>query len=154
MDHFFPLKSTAGDGAAESSDIPLRSEIPHDMTWDLDAIFRSEDDWEQAFGLLREELEELAAYRGRLFESPALLLEFLKLEDRVSERLGKLYSYALMKSHEDTGNAKTQARADRSGAMRRACGAALSFYRPVVLAVGSTGVAAPTEGASGLEVYR
>ncbi|MGI6253477.1 MAG: oligoendopeptidase F [Aminivibrio sp.] len=154
MDHFFPLKSTAGDGAAESSDIPLRSEIPHDMTWDLDAIFRSEDDWEQAFGLLREELEELAAYRGRLFESPALLLEFLKLEDRVSERLGKLYSYALMKSHEDTGNAKTQARADRSGAMLAAYGAALSFYRPEVLAAGRTGVAAATEGASGLEVYR
>ena len=149
---FHPFFSAENSPGREK--IPLRSEIPAEMTWNLDAIFNSEEDWEKAFELLKSEMDEPSSFRGRLFESPAALLEFLKMEDRISERLGKVYSYALMKSHEDTGKTSEQARADRAGGVLASWGAALSFYRPEVLAAGKEKVAATLSSLPELEIYR
>lgn len=150
---FNPLFSAVSDPAGPAG-IPLRSEIPRELTWDLEAIFSSVDEWEEAFRSLEGEIEDLLSYRGRLFDSPASLLAFLSLEDRTSEKLGKIYAYAVMKSHEDTGNADGQARADRAGTLLASYGAALSFYRPETLAAGRERVNAIIQGSPDLEIYR
>jgi oligoendopeptidase F len=67
--------------------------------------------------------------------------------------MGKIYAYAVMKSHEDTADAARQARADRAGTLLASYGAVLSFYRPEVLAAGAEGVKAAAEGCPGLEMY-
>lgn len=145
--------SFAGDGDP-SGMIPARSEIPREYTWDLEVVFPSAETWEESFRLLGEEMERLGGYNGRLFESPGTLLEFLKLEEGASERMGRLYAYAVMKSHEDTADAARQARAERAGTLLASYGAVLSFYRPEVLAAGADGVRAAIEGCPGLEMYR
>lgn len=146
-------RSFTGEGGS-SGRIPARSEIPPEYTWDLEAVFPSGEAWEESFRLFGEEMERLGGYCGRLFESPETLLEFLKLEEEASERMGKLYAYAVMKSHEDTADAARQARADRAGTLLASYGAVLSFYRPEVLAAGAEGVTSAIEGCPGLGMYR
>lgn len=154
MSHCRPYSGTFTGEAGPSGRIPPRSEIPQEYTWNLEAVFPSADEWEESFLLLGGEMERLGGYCGRLFESPETLLEFLKLEEAASERLGKLYAYAVMKSHEDTADAARQARADRAGTLLAAYGAALSFYRPEVLAAGQEKVNGAIEGCSALGKYR
>ncbi len=153
MIHCRPFSRSSAGGADPSGRIPPRSEIPGEYTWDLDAIFPSSEAWEESCRVLGEELERLGGFNGRLFESPETLLEFLKLEEAASERMGKIYAYAVMKSHEDTADAARQARADRAGTLLASYGAVLSFYRPEVLAAGAEGVKAAAEGCPGLEMY-
>jgi oligoendopeptidase F len=99
-------------------------------------------------------MERLGDFNGRLFESPETLLEFLKLEEAASERMGKIYAYAVMKSHEDTAAAARQARADRAGSLLASYGAVLSFYRPEILAAGKEKVNNAIKACPGLEMYR
>ena len=154
MNHCFLFSGTLPADEGHSARIPPRNEIPREYTWDLDAIFPSSESWEESCRVLGEEMERLSGYSGRLFESPESLLDFLRLEEKASERMGKIYAYAVMKSHEDTSDAPRQAKADRAGTLLASYGAALSFYRPEVLSAGEEGVKSAIEGCSGLETYR
>ncbi|MDK2957959.1 MAG: oligoendopeptidase [Synergistaceae bacterium] len=154
MNHCRLFSGTVTGEADPSGRIPARSEIPREYTWDLEAVFPTAEAWEESFRLLGEEMERLGGYNGRLFESPETLLEFLKLEEAASERMGKLYAYAVMKSHEDTADAARQARADRAGSLLASYGAVLSFYRPEILAAGKEKVNNAIKACPGLEMYR
>ena len=113
--------------------IPKREDIPAEYTWDLSAIYRSDEAWEESFLAADEELRELGSYAGRLFKTPRTLLEFLRLEEKVSERMCKLYAYATMKSHEDTSKALYQGMSDRAAMLYSSFAAARSFFNPEVL---------------------
>lgn len=148
--HFFSKTFSDGDFSGQ---IPERSEIPGEFKWDLEDIFPTAADWEEAFRLAGAEMEELSAYKGRLFEAPGTLGEFLRLEDLASERMGKVYAYAVMRSHENTGDSGGQAMADRAGTLLASFGAALSFYRPEVLAAGDDAVREALKNTPGLQAY-
>ena len=146
----FSKKFSDGDFSGQ---VPERKDISDEFKWDLENIFPSPKDWEDSFRLVGAEIEELSGYKGRLFESPKTLLEFLRLEDEASERMGKVYAYAVMKSHENTGDSAGQAMADRAGTLLASFGAALAFYRPEVLEAGEGAVKEALEGNSDLQVY-
>lgn len=112
---------------------PLRKDIPEKYRWDLEAIFPSDSLWEETFAVAEKEMDSFDSFRGRLFSSPDVLLQFLEAEEKASETIGKLYTYATMKSHEDTALSLYQGMADRAGTLLADFGAALSFFRPEVL---------------------
>ena len=53
--------------------LPLRKDVPVEHTWDVHSIFPSDQDWEAAVQSFTARLPELAAFRGRLGEGPAVL---------------------------------------------------------------------------------
>ena len=114
--------------------IPERSSIAEKYKWDLEAIYPSIAAWENAFTGLGPKLDALAAFKGKLGE-PDMLLNFLKLEESVSEELGKLYVYANMKSHEDLRVTPHQELADKSENLMMRHSAVTSFFRPEILAL-------------------
>jgi len=116
--------------------VPPRSDIPAEYTWDLSALQPSDEAWEESFRLAGDEMQRIASFNGRLFDSPETLLEFLRLEEKASERMGKLYAYATMKSHENTSEALYQGMADRAGMLYSSFAAVCSFFNPEVLAAG------------------
>lgn len=150
-----PRCATGGDGMMPSRGaVPSRSDIPEKYLWHLDAIFPSEEAWEASFKAVEEAMSELARWQGRLFESPDSPLRFLRSEEEVSERLGKVYAYAVMKSHEDTTDAHFQGLADRAGTLASSYSAVLSFVRPEILAAGEDRIAAAVTECPELALYR
>jgi len=67
-------------------------------TWDLSALFESDEQWEEAFGLAEKEIEEYAAYEGKISASARFLLECLKLNDEIGIQMDELSSYASRKT--------------------------------------------------------
>ncbi len=134
--------------------IPAREDIPEKYRWNLGDIFPSEEDWEAAFRQSEEDVREISRRRGTLFVSPSSLLDFMKYEEEASERLGKLYVYAVMKSHENTADAHSQGVADRVKALYSSYTAALSFFRTEVLDAGMAAVESSKESCPELARYR
>jgi len=85
-----------------------RNEVPVEFTWDLTDIFPSDAAWRAEYDAMGPYAEKIAAYQGRLGESAEALLAYLRLDDEVSLRVGRLYGYANCKADEDTANAVYQ----------------------------------------------
>src|SRR5690625_3096595 len=90
-------------------ELPTRSEIPVEDTWDLTTIFETDEQWEAEFQQLNEEGPKIKKFQGSLGESADQLYALFEFQDRISERLGKLYTYSHMRYDEDTTNATYQA---------------------------------------------
>lgn len=78
---------------------------------------------------------EAGSYQGRLGESAGILLEVLRMQDRLSELMEKIYTYARMRRDEDNTNAVYQALTDRAGSLNTRVSTALSFIVPEILAL-------------------
>ncbi len=117
------------------SALPERSVTPAEYTWRLEDIYASAEEWEKSFAKLKSRLPELAAGKGSLALSPEKTLVFFKLRDELAIELGKLYVYANMKSHEDTGDSRRQGPANRVSALAVEYSAAVSYATPELLAM-------------------
>jgi oligoendopeptidase F len=115
--------------------LPPRSEVPIRDQWDLSSLFKSETDWEPAFTEWEKRIPQYAPFKGRLHESPKVLLELLEFDaamDRAGDRLG---SYAFLKTAEDQANSDYQRMKGRYQATAMKAGEAASFIRPELMAV-------------------
>ncbi len=112
-----------------------RSDIPTEYTWNLETIFPSNSDWEQAFQSIQHRLPELEALKGTLARSGQALLTVLQKRDEVFEELERLYVYALMHKDEDTTNNMYQGMADRAMQLYVHASTAASYIEPEILAL-------------------
>ena len=115
--------------------LPARAEMPAEYKWKLEDIYETQEAWEAAFNALKARIAELAPFRGTLAQSPERLLEFFLLRDELSIELERLYVYANMKSHEDTGDSKYQGPANRVSALAVEFSAAASYVTPELLSM-------------------
>jgi oligoendopeptidase F len=83
-----------------------RSEVPEKYKWKLEDLYPSDQAWNEAKQNLVAQFDEITQYQGKLGSSPSKLLACLEFDGKVSKEFGRLYSYAHMKSDEDTGNSK------------------------------------------------
>jgi oligoendopeptidase F len=118
-----------------NKNLPARTEVPVEFTWDLTTIYMTDAEWEAAFAALPAQLDALERYQGRLGESAATLLESFQLSDAVGQRLGRMAVYAFLRKDEDTTNATYQALADRAQQLLVRASAAESYVRPELLAL-------------------
>lgn len=115
--------------------LPARQDIPESYRWRLSDIFPGDAEWDGEYTTLQSRLEDIVGFRGRLGESPAVLLECFKLRDELSVTLGKLYVYANMKSHEDTANSKYQGLSNKISTLAVEFSTLASFITPEILAI-------------------
>ena len=98
------------------SNLPERSAVPVQHTWDTDSIFPSTTAWEAALEGLKRDLPHVASFAGQLHD-PQKLLEFLELRGDFEVRLNKLYVYAGMHSSVDANDSAASAREGQAGAL-------------------------------------
>jgi oligoendopeptidase F len=115
--------------------LPTRSEIKQEDTWRLEDIFSTDEAWEKEFTEIKSALPKLADYKGKLGESADTLYEALTYQDKVMERLGKLYTYAHMKYDQDTTNSTYQALHDRARNLYTQASSLSSYIVPELLSV-------------------
>ncbi len=138
-------------------DAPLyasRAEVPEEARWKLEDIYASMDDWEADAKSAAELTEELAACKGHVMDCAASLWKAINLDDRLSFVMGKLYSYAVMRSHEDTAAEAPKALASRASQLSVKAGEASAFLTPEILAADAATIDAYIKAEPRLEPYR
>ena len=130
-----------------------RAEVPAEHTWDLASIYPTVADWEADMRALEGEQPAIVGFQGRLSESPATLLAWLQLDERLLRSVGMLFSYAQMRFDEDTANQAAAALRDRAiGAITRVSAAA-AFAEPELLAIPPARLDALLAAAPALALY-
>src|SRR5690625_2199356 len=117
----------------EASALKTREEVPKELTWDLEAIFETDEKWEEEYKQLAENITKINEYQEKVTESADTLLELFKLQDNLAIRLGKLYAYSHMRKDEDTTNAKYQAMDARAESLLTIASSEMSFITPEIL---------------------
>lgn len=92
-----------------AKELPKRSEVKTEDTWDLTALYPSVEAWNEELQAIQEKAEQFASYQGRLSESADVFYEALALLDDAERMAGRAYSYASRASDVDTTNAENQA---------------------------------------------
>ncbi len=131
-----------------------RNEVEEKYTWNLKDIFESDEKWLEELEALKNAPATVASFKGRLGESAVTLLDYFRLNDEYSLRIGKLVGYASCKSDEDTGNSYYQGLRSKAIGIIVAINSASAFAAPEIMNI-------PEEVLDGfyaekpeLEVYR
>lgn len=107
-----------------------REEVEPDYKWDLSNVFDSDQEWEDEFEKVESKLGKFEEFEGRVLENGNTLLEVLQLREEVFRKVDVLFSYARMRSDEDTRNQKYQAMSSRARGLHSKAKSAASFIEP------------------------
>ncbi|MFC7371809.1 oligoendopeptidase F [Fictibacillus iocasae] len=115
--------------------LPKRNEIAVEDTWDLEAIYATDDEWEKEFTAIKELLPSISDFQGTLGNSAEVLYSFFQRQDEVTKKLGKLYTYAHMRYDQDTANSFYQSLNDRASTLATQVSSTMSFAVPEILSL-------------------
>ncbi|WP_404451748.1 oligoendopeptidase F [Virgibacillus necropolis] len=121
--------------AKGTKELPKRSELPKELKWDLEDIFATDEEWEQELKSLKQDIPEIEAYDGKLSDSAQVLYDVLKLQDDLSQRLGKLYTYAHMRNDQDTTNSFYQELNAKAENVITIASSSMSYIVPEILSI-------------------
>ncbi|MBO5235566.1 MAG: oligoendopeptidase F [Spirochaetaceae bacterium] len=115
--------------------IPLRKDVPEQDKWDLSTLFKSDEEWEESLNKISSLAQEIAQFKGKLADSPEVLLSGIKkLEEieKISELVG---SYAFLLTAGDAGESKFQEMQSRYIMIATAAETLFSFFIPELQAI-------------------
>ncbi|MFC7239466.1 oligoendopeptidase F [Saliphagus sp. GCM10025317] len=135
------------------SSVLTRSEIEEEYTWDLESIYATDDDWEDAYEAATDQVEDLAAYEGQTVDDAETLLEILELRDRLMRQISTIAAYARMRSDEDTTNQEYQALSARAQSLAADAQSTASFIEPELQELTREDFEAMVEDEPDLETY-
>src|SRR3954468_23675578 len=115
--------------------LPARSEIPEQDTWKLEDIFSSDQEWEKEFQEVKAQIPGIKEFEGKLGESAETLYQALQFQDKLLERIGKLYTYSHMRYDQDTTNSFYQGLDDRMKNLYSQAASQLAYIVPEVLSL-------------------
>jgi len=113
-----------------AADVPEREEVDEQYKWDLDSLFASDDEWEDAFEAVNERLGDLEAYEGRVTEDADTLAAVLETREEIMREVANVSAYARMRSDEDTADQHYQALSARAQSLSADASSAASFIEP------------------------
>ncbi|GAX91234.1 oligoendopeptidase F [Effusibacillus lacus] len=140
--------------AAAIKRLPKRNEIPDEMKWKLEDLYASTEEWERDFEEIRNLVVKIRGFEGKVGESAHNLLDCLKTQDQLSEKMGRLYAFARMRRDEDNTNAVYQALTDRAATLSVQASSATAFIIPEILDIPAETLEQYMQQESGLALYR
>lgn len=140
--------------AKAAKELPKRSDIPEELKWKLDDIFASDALWQDELNNLKSDIPKVDDYKGKLSDSADNLHALLKLQDELSQRLGKLYTYAHMRYDEDTTNTFYQAMNANAENVLTLASSSMSYIVPEILEMEEKKLQAFLKENAELELYR
>lgn len=107
----------------------------HEICWDLESLYATPALWDEDFAKLDGAARNFAGYRGRLAESPELFRQAIEASDEFDRLAEKLYTYAHLRSDENTTIGVNRARVDRISAKLAALSELEAWFAPEVMAI-------------------
>jgi len=120
-------------------EIRKRSDIEAVNKWNLSSLYPSDAEWENDFGSVESYIDELKSLEGQVLLSSDNLLKTIETSLALGRKVRRLYTYAKMKSDEDTKNSLYQTLNSRAESLSVKAGEAGSYIVPELLA-GEAGV--------------
>jgi len=105
--------------------------------WDLTDIYPSVAAWEAARQAVMAQIPSMAAYKGRLGESAAVMTEAMVGQSDIGKTAGRVYTYASLMSDADLRDSGAQERLGQARDMFTAYGEATAWTSPEIVALGS-----------------
>jgi len=133
--------------------LPARSAIPPEETWKLEDIFASDEAWEKEFQEVKNQIPGIKEFDGKLGDSADTLYKALQFQDKLLERIGKLYAYSHMRYDQDTTNSFYQGLDDRMKNLYSQAASGLAFIVPEILAIDENKVTAFLNEKPELKLY-
>jgi oligoendopeptidase F len=131
-----------------------RDEQILEETWRLEDIFATDEAWEKEYSDVEELSKKAESYRGTFGNGADALFDALTYRDTLSERLRRLYTYAHLKSDQDTTNSFYQAMDGRIKTLFVKVSTALSFFLPELLSIDEEQLIKSVEEHDGLRLYK
>ncbi|WHX98346.1 oligoendopeptidase F [Neobacillus sp. DY30] len=112
-----------------------RSEVPQELTWNLDALYVSDHAWEAELAVIENETAKIEGFKGTLHISSKELLACLIAQEQLLMKMVKAATYASLKQSADGTDPVNQANSAKLAALRTKMTAALSFIHSEILSL-------------------
>jgi oligoendopeptidase F len=118
-----------------TSSVPTRDQINVADTWDLTALFPTEEAYKEAFKNLQNTYSEITELKGKIGESARSLRDCLEMDKKLDLKIERLGHYAGLKGSEDSADAANLARESQFSNLMTQIGEAVSFILPEIQAI-------------------
>lgn len=118
---------------AAVSQMKVREELPEKYKWNLADLYATDAVWKEEKERMQEQMQEIVSYKGKLTQSATFLLEALTLNSKLVKDMARLFSYAAMKSDQDTRVTKYAGMKQELQQLFSEYGALTSFIEPELL---------------------
>ncbi len=115
--------------------IPERKDVKKEDQWNLEKLFRNEEEWEKVLIEYESLIPKISCFKGTLSQSAKAIkdcLDYMMELDSIGERLGY---YAFLRQTEDQGNSDSVGRVSRCTRIETQADSAFSFFRPELLSI-------------------
>ncbi len=113
--------------------LPKREEVAESLTWRLEDIYESEEDWEKELKEALELGDKIAEFNGKSAQSASNLYEVLSIYEKTELLISRFAGYAHMRHDEDTANSKYNGMNQRATSAYIQIGEKASFLEPEIL---------------------
>lgn len=134
--------------------LPTRNEVSDDLKWDLSRVFKNDQEWEQEYKQVAQEIKNLSKFKGTLAKSGKDLYEGITAILAVNRRLEKVYVYATMSSDVDTSNNHYLGFVAKAQSLANQMSTAIAFVDPEILSIPEETLAKFMQDEPRLENYR
>ena len=136
-----------------SGQIRERADIAPACQWNLEDLYVSDQAWERAKTELVNQLGQISQFEGKLTDA-ASLAACLELDSDISKDFGRLYSYASMKSDQDTRESKYLAMRQAVEQLMTQYASAASYIEPELVKLDAETIKGFIDTESRLKVYQ
>ena len=137
-----------------SERIPQRADVAAENKWSINDIYASDEAWENDYIKAQSFAEKISSYNGELCQSASKLLEYLKMDDKLTLVFDSLINYAQRKGDEDTRVSKYQDMCSRLEMLYVSIAGAASFVTPELLSISDDDMERFFKECPDLELYR
>ena len=131
-----------------------RGEVPEQYKWKLEDLYASDEAWNKTKQELVAQFDDVTKYQGKLAGSASELLACLEFDSRVSKEFGRLYSYASMKSDQDTRNSEYLAMKQEMQQLGTDYNSKSAFITPEIARMDKGKIDTFIEQKRGLKIYK
>lgn len=113
--------------------IKERREVPKEFQWNLERIFKTDEEFQKEIEAVRKQIDEFAKLEGHTTENAKTFYRSITAGNEIERRLNKLYTYASMKSDEDVSNTENQAKKEQVVNLYNYASSKMYFQTPELL---------------------
>lgn len=113
--------------------IKERREVPKEFQWNLERIFKTDEEFQKEIKAVRKQIDEFAKLEGHTTENAEMFYQSITAGNEIERRLNKLYTYASMKSDEDVANTENQAKKEQVVNLYNYASSKMYFQTPELL---------------------
>lgn len=117
----------------EIKKVPARSEVPEKLTWDLDRVYQSIEDWKTDQRKLENKLDEFKHAKDQLEINADKFLEVIEQYLGIMRIYEKLAVFASMKNDQDTTNSQYQELQGMADNLGTQVSEAVAWFQPALV---------------------